>query len=73
MRDRPNDEAMAEKFRNDPTYAVEFLDSILEDGDQDDLRIALRQMTAKQVGPEIFNVSAALRSIGLRLVVKPLR
>ncbi|MDR1276967.1 MAG: addiction module antidote protein [Candidatus Accumulibacter sp.] len=45
MRDRAHDEAMAEAFRKDPAYAVELLNSILEDGDQAELLIALRQMT----------------------------
>jgi probable addiction module antidote protein len=40
---------MAEVFRKDPTYAVELLNSILEDGDQGELLIALRQM-AKAYG-----------------------
>lgn len=45
MRDRQHDEAMAEVLRDDPAYAVEFLNSILEDGEQGELLIALRQMT----------------------------
>lgn len=44
MKDRSHDEAMAEVFRRDPGYAVELLNSILEDGDQGELLIALRQM-----------------------------
>jgi probable addiction module antidote protein len=40
---------MAEVFRKDPAYAVELLNSILEDGDQSELLIALRQM-AKAFG-----------------------
>ncbi|HTW78563.1 MAG TPA: hypothetical protein VME23_03360 [Terracidiphilus sp.] len=44
MRDRTHDEAMAEQFRNDPAYAVEMLNSILEDGEQGELLIVLRQM-----------------------------
>jgi probable addiction module antidote protein len=36
---------MADVFRKDPAYAAELLNSILEDGDQDELLIALRQMT----------------------------
>jgi len=44
-RDRSHDEAMAEAFRADPAYAVELLNAILEDGDQGELLIALRQMT----------------------------
>jgi probable addiction module antidote protein len=49
MRDRTHDEAMAEQFRNDPAYAVEMLNSILEDGEQSELLIVLRQM-AKAFG-----------------------
>jgi probable addiction module antidote protein len=45
MRDRTHDEAMAELFERDPNYAVEMLNSILEDGEQGELLIALRQMT----------------------------
>ena len=49
MKDREHDEVMAEKFRNDPAYAVELLNSILEDGEQGELLIVLRQM-AKAFG-----------------------
>ena len=45
MKDRQHDEAMAELFRQDPAYAVELLNNILEDGEQSELLIALRQMT----------------------------
>lgn len=45
MKDRSHDEAMAEVFRNDPGYAADLLNSILEDGEQGELLIALRQMT----------------------------
>ena len=44
-KDRSHDEAMAETFRNDPAYARKFLNSILEDGEQGELLIALRQLT----------------------------
>ena len=36
---------MVEAFLKEPGYAVELLNSILEDGDQGELLIALRQMT----------------------------
>jgi len=49
MRDIPHDEAMAEVFREDPAYAVALLNDILEDGDQGELLIVLRQM-AKAFG-----------------------
>ena len=45
MKERTHDDAMADAFRKDPAYAVELLNSILEDGDQGELLIALRQMT----------------------------
>ncbi|MFP5210939.1 MAG: DNA-binding protein [Acidobacteriota bacterium] len=44
MRDRAHDEAMAELFAQDPAYALELLNIILEDGEQGELLIALRQM-----------------------------
>jgi probable addiction module antidote protein len=40
MKDRTHDEAMAEAYREDPTYAVRLLNSILEDGDQGEFLIA---------------------------------
>ena len=49
MNDKAHDDAMAEVFRDDPAYAVELLNSILADGDQAELLIALRQM-AKAFG-----------------------
>jgi len=49
MKDRAHDEAMAEVYREDPAYALQLLNSILEDGDQSELLIALRQI-AKAFG-----------------------
>ncbi len=49
MKDRSHDEAMADLYSEDPALAVELLNSILEDGDQGELMIALRQM-AKAFG-----------------------
>jgi probable addiction module antidote protein len=36
---------MAELFQQDPAYALELLNNILEEGEQAELLIALRQMT----------------------------
>ena len=44
MKDRKHDEAMAEMYREDPAYARQLLNSILEDGDQGELLMTLRQM-----------------------------
>jgi probable addiction module antidote protein len=49
MRDRTHDEAMAELLKADPAYAVDLLNAILEDGEQGELLIVLRQM-AKAFG-----------------------
>ncbi len=45
MRDRSHDDAMAEMYRDDPAFAMQLLNSILEEGDQGELLIVLRQMT----------------------------
>ena len=49
MKDRSHDDAMAELFRDDPDYAAELLNIVLEDGDQEELAIVTRQM-AKAFG-----------------------
>lgn len=47
--DRPHNEAMAELLKEDPAYAIDQQNSILDDGEQVELLIALRQMT-KAIG-----------------------
>jgi probable addiction module antidote protein len=49
MRDRAHDDAMADLFREDPKLAADTLNDILEEGDQAELLMALRQM-AKAFG-----------------------
>jgi len=51
MKDRSHDEAMAEAFKAEPAYALELLNSILEDGEQGELLIALRQLSLAFGGP----------------------
>ena len=60
MRDRTHDESMAELFKEDPAYAVELLNSILDDGEQGELLIALRQMTKAFGGVKNVAVKANL-------------
>jgi probable addiction module antidote protein len=62
MKDRPRDEAMAEVFQEDPAYAVELLNSIIEDGDQRELLIALRQLTKAFGGVQTVAEKADLNS-----------
>ena len=45
MRSKPHDDAMAELYRKDPAFALEMINGILEDGDQAELLVVLRQMT----------------------------
>lgn len=44
-----HEDATVESFRKDPALAVRYLNSILEDGDQEELMLALRRM-AKAFG-----------------------
>lgn len=44
MKDIGHDEAMAELLREEPGYAIQLLNSILTDGEPDELQIVLRQM-----------------------------
>jgi probable addiction module antidote protein len=43
--DRDHVEASAEMFRNDPALAADYLNSVLEDGDETDLMLALRTLS----------------------------
>lgn len=46
VQSRPHEEALIASFRDDPEYAAVFLNSVLEDGDQEELLEALRYMSA---------------------------
>lgn len=50
MKDRSHDEAMAELFRDDPQFAAEYLNDLLQDGEPADLLIALRQIAQAHGG-----------------------
>lgn len=42
---RSHEEATIEMFRHDPELAAEYLNSVLEDGDETDLMLALRSIS----------------------------
>lgn len=42
---RSHEEATIEMFRHDPDLAAEYLNSVLEDGDETDLMLALRSIS----------------------------
>ena len=46
---RSHEDATVESFRKDPAFAADYLNSILEDGDQEELMLALRRL-AKAFG-----------------------
>lgn len=71
MKDRAHDEAMAEMFQNDPGYAVQLLNSILEDGDQSELLITLRQMTKAFGGVQTVAEAAHLSATQLYRTLSP--
>ena len=41
---RPHEEAKIESFRKDPAYAAEYLNAVLEDGNQEEVMVTLRQL-----------------------------
>lgn len=71
MRNRAHDDTMAEMFRNDPGYAVQLLNSILEDGDQHELLMTLRQMTKAFGGIQNIADSAQLIPAQLYRTLSP--
>lgn len=60
MKDREHDEAMAEMYREDPAYALQLLNSILEDGEQGELMLTLRQMAKGYGGVQAIAGRAGL-------------
>ena len=42
---RSHEEATIEMFRKDPAFAAEYLNAILDDGDETDLMLALRTLS----------------------------
>lgn len=71
MKDRPHDEAMAELYREDPAYAVQLLNSILEGGDQGELLVALRQMAKAFGGVQAVAEQAHLNPTQLYRTLSP--
>ena len=71
MKDRPHDDAMAELYRSDPDYAAQLLSSILADGDQAELLIALRQMAQAFGGVPAIAEQAHLNPTQLYRTLSP--
>jgi probable addiction module antidote protein len=71
MRSRSHDEAMAEMYRNDPALALEVVNGILEDGDQAELLIMLRQMAQAFGGVQAVAEQAKLNPTQLYRTLSP--
>ena len=71
MKDKPHDDAMADLYREDPAYAMLLLNSILEDGDQGELLIALRQMAQALGGVQAIAEQAHLNPTQLYRTLSP--
>jgi probable addiction module antidote protein len=66
-----HEEAMAEMYRNDPELARDMLNSILEDGNQAELLIVLRQMTKAFGGVQAVAEKANLNPTQLYRTLSP--
>ena len=71
MKSRPHDEAMAELYRDDPALAVDLITSVLEDGTQAELWIALRQLTQAFGGVQTVAAQAHLNPTQLYRTLSP--
>lgn len=71
MRSRSHDEAMADLYRSDPALALETINQILEDGDQDELLIVLRQLAQAFGGVQAVAEQAQLNPTQLYRTLSP--
>jgi probable addiction module antidote protein len=91
-----HEDATIEEFKNNPVEAAAYLTAVLEDGDQQEVLLALRRIavayggvpklaeqsdlnaktlyrTLSPVGnPEMKNLIAMLKAMGMRLAVEPI-
>ncbi|CDW96498.1 MULTISPECIES: DNA-binding protein [unclassified Thiomonas] len=73
MKSRAHDDAMAELYRQDPEFARQVINSILEDenGDQGELLIVLRQMAKAFGGVQAIAEQAHLNPTQLYRTLSP--
>jgi len=68
---RTHDDAMAELLAEDPALAMELINDILRDGDQQDLLVALRQATKAFGGVSKIAEAAQLNPTQLYRTLSP--
>jgi len=71
MRSKHHDDAMAELYRQDPALALETINSILEDGEQGELLIVLRQLAQAFGGVQAVALQAQLNPTQLYRTLSP--
>lgn len=71
MKSRAHDEAMADLYRKDPEFALQVINNILENGDQGELLIVLRQMAKAFGGVQAVADKAHLNSTQLYRTLSP--
>ncbi len=71
MKDRAHDEAMAELFQEDEAFAAQYLNNVLEEGEQADLLIALRQIAKARGGVPTIAEKAHLNPTQLYRTLSP--
>jgi probable addiction module antidote protein len=68
---RSHEEATVESFRKDPAFAAEYLNAVLEDGDQEELMLALRRMSEAFGGVQKLAESTKLNANTLYRTLSP--
>jgi probable addiction module antidote protein len=68
---RGHEEATEEGLRNDPEFAAEYLNAVLEDGDQEELLLALRRLAKAFGGLTRVAGSAELNAKSLYRTLSP--
>jgi probable addiction module antidote protein len=68
---RRHEEAAIESFRKDPAFAAEYLNSVLEDGDQEEIMLALRRMSTAFGGVQKLASRAKLNANTLYRTLSP--
>lgn len=71
MKDKPHEESMAQLYRDDPDFAIATLNAILQDGDQAELMVVLRQLAKAFGGVQTIAEKAHLNSTQIYRTLSP--
>jgi probable addiction module antidote protein len=68
---RSHETVTIESFHNDPAYAAAYLDAVLEDGDQEEVMLALRRVTDAFGGVQKLAAAAKVNYTSLYRTLSP--